>query len=872
MPADIILRTKIRIPPVRADGVPRTRLLQRLDLAVRGRLTQLAAPAGFGKTTLLAQFLSARAEPAAWLSLDETDNDPAKFWRYFIHALGAAVPGLPERALPLLDSYPNVSRETMLDMLLRELDTFAGQTGHRLVVALDDYHVIADPDIHAGVTYLIDHLPEDVHLIVASRQPLPAGTAKWRARGQSAEIAAGELTFTAEETRSFCRQTAQLSLTPAQLDRIVAWTEGWAAILQILSVSLEGDAPRSLEAIAGAAPGTGSHDGIMAYLAQEVLSQLPDELRRFALDTSVPERFDAGLCDALTGRTDSVRLLAELRRRNLFLVPLDDGGLWFRYHHIFRDFLRGHLLREDPARALELRRIAALRCSELGLYDEALELAIQGGNDRLASELLQRHLYAVLGRGEFTTLLRWMRGISYAALTPELHLLRAFALIVTGRYAEAEEALHALERDIQALPDDDSRRGELQSGLFFVKVNYAFSTGDYDQWLRYADRIPEMLPESPLFYNFNYNRSEPLVRRTLFGLSGAIPPHTDAIALRMAEMMRARGWGQSLFTQYVLQSVAEGYYEWDRPDEAERLLKQVETVALHKRCAGLYVPCCITMARIEQAKRRGDEARKLLARTAETVRAWGEPRWAEPLAAYEARLALAAGNLEEAARLLKPTGVAAGDEPGLYREAEYMTLARLLGARRKEKEALRLLETLAALGARERSLITRVDAAVLRALLERQRGGRMAALDRLREALDIGRANGYVRSFVDEGRPMLALLQAYRAQRPDVEAAERAYVDSLIARLEAELESARTEAEAGRGDPSAAERLIEPLTDKERALLQEIGLGAANRELAAKLQLTEGTVKVYLSRVYAKLGVSSRTQALSRARELGLLD
>ncbi|MDG0810039.1 LuxR C-terminal-related transcriptional regulator [Cohnella rhizosphaerae] len=359
--------------------------------------------------------------------------------------------------------------------------------------------------------------------------------------------------------------------------------------------------------------------------------------------------------------------------------------------------------------------------------------------------------------------------------------------------------------------------------------------------------------------------------------------------------MNAHGWKQSLFSQYVIQSVAEGYFEWDRLSEADSLLKEVEKVAHLKRCAGLYVPCRITMARCLLARGRGEEARALLQATADTAREWGEPRWELPLAAYEARFALADGDLAGAERLLKRTGVSPADAPALYRETEYMTLARLLGARRKEKEALKLLEGLAALGARERSLITMVDAAVLCALLEWQRGRREAGLDRLHEALAAGAANGYVRSFAGEGKPMLALLRAYRAKRlqdggdgeealagdgalagneaPGSDKARggvsKAYVDGLVARLGAELEAAGVSAA---GDGLDGERLIEPLTDKELALLQELDRGATNRESAAKLQLTEGTVKVYLSRVYAKLGVSSRTQALSRARELRLLD
>ncbi|MDG0810040.1 MalT transcriptional regulator family protein [Cohnella rhizosphaerae] len=432
MPSDIILRTKIRIPPVRRDGVVRTRLLDRMELAVRGRLTLLVAPAGFGKTTLLAQFLTERACPAAWLSLDDTDNDPAKFWRYLIRSIGAVIAELPQRALPLLDAYPNVSRETMMDMLLLEIDDFSARAGQRLAIALDDYHAVHEARIHDSLAYFIDHLPEGAHLILASRTQPPVKAAKWRARGQSTEIAGGELTFTAEETRRFCEHTAKLSLTAEQLDRIMAWTEGWAAIVQLLSVSLESNDLRTLDRPAGQA--AGGHDNIMAYLTEEVLNRLPGELRRFLLDTSVAERFDASICDALTGRDDGVRMLGELRSRNLFLVPLDDGGVWFRYHHIFRDMLKELLLGEDPARARRLSRVAALRFSELGLHDEAMEQVIQGGQRRIGS-----------GPAAASSLRRaWTRRIFDAAALDGRHL----AFVAASRAASASRVRACRHRAI----------------------------------------------------------------------------------------------------------------------------------------------------------------------------------------------------------------------------------------------------------------------------------------------------------------------------------------------------------------------------------------------------------------------------------------
>ncbi|GIO13496.1 hypothetical protein J19TS2_30510 [Cohnella xylanilytica] len=860
MRQDVILQTKIRPPLPRDNGIARDRLARRLTEALNGRLTLVCAPAGFGKTTLLSQWARQSPAPVAWFSIDETDDDLMKFWRTFVRSVAPFVsPALPERLEPLLLAYPNATIRSILDILLSELEEKAPD---RLAIVLDDYHSLTDASIHDSLAYAIDHLPDRVHLTISSRTEPPVSTAKWNARGQRLDLSAKQLSFTPEETGRFCRDSAGLALSDERIGQLMRWTEGWAASLQLISLRLsEHDDPeRFFDQYRG------DDRNLMQYLFEEVFGHLPGELRTFLLRTSALSRFDAPACDALALTGNAGRVLEELRKRNLLLSPLDDAGIWYRYHHLLSLFLRNRLQAEEPGLWPELNRLAALHFAGRGLMDEAIEHALAAGDSAMAAGLLAGHVQTVLRNGELATLLRWMGQLPPEAVPHSLALLHSFVLIVTGQFERARAELSRLERVAEGLEGDDAR--EIQSGLFFVKINLAFSTGDYDQWYAYAERLPDMLPKSPIFYYLNYNTNEPLVRRTVFGLRGEQPPGIEAISHRIVSILDSRGWGHSLFAQYIVQSVAEGYYEWDRLRDGEELLRRVEPVARRQRIGGLFVPNRIMLSRLRWAEGNREGAFEALEEAAEEVRDYPDAdHWLSVLGAARAYLQIREGNLAQTEKELNRLRLQP-EKPTLFRVMEYTTLARLLGARRKEKEALQLLETLMRLNKREGSLIGMAEVAALRALIEAQRGYRGAAFGYLEQALDIGRPNGYVRTFLDEGAPMLSLLRQYRDYRlkqrtglaGEPEEAALGYVSDLLARF------------APKEPPIDRAALPEPLTAKERAVLLEAVRGAVNREIAERLHLTEGTVKVYLSRVYAKLGVSSRIQALHRAEELRLFE
>ncbi|MBO9610130.1 MAG: LuxR family transcriptional regulator, partial [Paenibacillaceae bacterium] len=505
--------------------------------------------------------------------------------------------------------------------------------------------------------------------------------------------------------------------------------------------------------------------------------------------------------------------------------------------------------------------------------DEAIDHAFASRDYLAAADYLSRHIADVLQRGEFPTLLRWFDCFPDAVdVTPELSLLHAFVLVVTGQAERAERQLARIERHYSGMEPGPERR-QVQSGLLFVRSNLVFASGQFAQWFAFSEGIlDELLPHSPIFYSFNYNKSEPLVRRTAFGLHGALSPETETIGKLFSGVLEKHGWGDSLINLYVLQSMAEGFYEWNRLEESQALLHRLERVPRLRHIPGLYVPARITQAYLYAATGRPELARDAVEEATAAALELPETHWAASLRACRLRLHLMLGELPAAKVAAEALHLSARDKPTFNREYEYIAFARFLGARHKEAEALRLLELLQPQALRENSLASRVEIAIAQACLQEQRGQRSLALVALHEALAIGEANGYVRSFVDAGNAVAKLLQLYaaQAQQPDAatvfapEPATAAYVQRLLAAFPVMQQQ-------GAAAPAPSSAPVEPLSRTELELLQLIREGESNRRIAARLHLSVGTVKVYVSRLYGKLGVSSRTQALARAQEWRLL-
>ena len=402
----MLLATKLHVPGPQPGFVPRRRLAARLDEGVERGLVLVCAPAGSGKTALLSSWARCGQRPAAWLSLDAGDNDPARFWRHAVAALDRACPGIAERVGPLLGPPAPSSFEALVTALINDLSAQRGD-GEVLLV-LDDYHLVGSQPVHDSLGFLLQHLPPALHPVLASRADPPLPLARLRARGQLAELRAAELRFTADEAAAMLREAVGDDLPDAAVAALGARTEGWAAGLQLAALSLHGHD----DAAAFVAAFTGSHRYVLDYLAEEVLEGQDKQVRMFLLETSVLDRLSGPLCDAVTGREGSQALLEQAERAGLFLIPLDEVRGWWRYHHLFADLLQARLQEEQPGRVATLHRRAAAWYAGCGLADPAISHAVAAGEMLWAARIIEQHFDMVYNiRGEAASIHRWLSAL-----------------------------------------------------------------------------------------------------------------------------------------------------------------------------------------------------------------------------------------------------------------------------------------------------------------------------------------------------------------------------------------------------------------------------------------------------------------------------
>jgi len=465
---DGVLATKLHPPRVQPGFVARPRLLDRLDEALAGQLVLVCAPAGFGKTALLGDWARAGRRPVAWLSLDQGDNDPARFWRHLVAALDRIHPGIAEQLAPLLGPPAPPSFEGLVTALINQLATQHGDDEALLV--LDDYHLLQAHQVHAALEFLLEHPPQGLLVVVASRADPPLALARLRARGQLVELRAGDLRFTAEEAAALLREAVgpDLPLPQESVAALAARTEGWVAGLQLAGLSLQGH-----KDVAGfVASFSGSHRYVLDFLAEEVLDRQPAEVRDFLLETSVLERLSGELGDAVTGRSDSQAMLERVERANLFLVPLDEVRGWWRYHHLFADLLRVRLHQQRPERMVELHRAAATWSEEHGLADDAIHHALAAEDGAWAARLVERHADAMLLSGERATVQLWLLALpdELVRSRPRLCLAQTWMALDSSDVAGAERSLHAAELAFAAATDEPFEPSAGRAGSMLANV------------------------------------------------------------------------------------------------------------------------------------------------------------------------------------------------------------------------------------------------------------------------------------------------------------------------------------------------------------------------------------------------------------------
>ncbi|GAA0370467.1 LuxR C-terminal-related transcriptional regulator [Bacillus horti] len=860
----IILKTKLIAPLPKENHVIREDLLSSLSDGLKGRLTCLCAPAGFGKTSLLAQWLVKAELECAWLSLDDRDNDEVRFWRYVSHSLTVTLSeSLKDEVMRVAEALSSLSTIAFIDELINILYTI----DRKIILVLDDYHNIHQPTIHQHMTYFIDYLPESVHVVISTRTQLPFSTIKWEVKGESYSIGMTDLQFSVSEAEQLYHRAHKTEhLSQQQVEHFTKLTEGWITGLQLILFSI-----KNHTSLNNMIEDFRSNGHISDYLFHEVVDQLPDDITEFLYKTAILRRFDASICKDITEADNSVHMLDTIKHLNLFLVPLDGQQQWFRYHHLFAKFLQNALKKADAEKWKHYNIVASQLFAQRGLLGEAIEYAIHAHDFTLVQSYLEKHIPVVLQNGEFSTLLHWFKSIPKdVQLKPGLSLVYAFVLVVTGDLEQAEEELTHIEQLHDGQEQTEGWK-QIQSGILFVRSNLVFSSGAFTSWLAFSEKLlNKSLPRNPIFYSFNFNQKEPLVRRTALGLKGILSQDTEKVGTLFTHVLEKHGWQDSLISLYVKQALCEGYYEWNRLDQCVELIPILEKAALKHGIAGLLVPIRITRSQIEIVEQRYHQAHALIEETLEEIQKEDLLPWHDLLKAFKGRIYLMEGKAAQAKNEISELNLSSKSRPTFNREYEYMTLIRLLGLQGKEKEALKLLEQLKPQVEREQLVSSMVEVSILQAIFQFQIGSKAAALPFIHEALVVGEQNGYIRSFIDEGLKMKEVLDYYfnEIQQRDFYWKTTHVSEKYIQKL---LDLIPADQLISTHQSTTLDPVVEPLTKSELNLLRQLQTGATNKQMAEALALSEGTVKVYLSRLYEKLHVTSRTQALLVAQELKLL-
>ena len=793
---DALLQTKLQVPRLRPGLVSRPRLAGQLDQGLSRGLILVAAPAGYGKSVLLSEWARDHGQPVAWLSLDEGDNDPVRFWRHVLAALDVARPGIAGRVGPPAGSPPPSAYETLVTALINDIVTEPDLPDVLLV--LDDYHLISSEGVHAPVRFLLEHRPPQLRIALASRSDPPLALPRYRGRGELGEVRASDLRFNLDEAGELLRRdTAGLDLPTVAA--LAERTEGWAVGLQLAALSLRSqpDVARFVAAF------TGSHRYILDYLGEEILERQRPELRDFLLETSVLERLNGPLCDAVTGRDDSQELLEEVERSGLFVVQLDDVRTWWRYHHLFADLLRARL-EQDPGRARRLHRNAAAWYEQRGLPDDTIRHALAAGEQEWAARLVEENFDTVFNlRGEQATIQSWLPALSADVVRsrPRLLLAQAQMASMRGDLATMEPLLEAAERVIEAATEESFAPAAGAQGSLLVNAramlalqrSYAAQLrGDAGataartreaQELLGADELmlssavqgflamPEWLggrladAEEIFESSIGWWREQGQVTTTAWGYYCLArlqrgQGRLEAAARTGERALAAAGDPGQLLPPAAgpaLVGLAEVAYQRDDLDRASEFVQQGITLCRQFVHTPPLATGLATLAWIRQAS--GDRPGAADAMAEAESFSPGPAGLLNPIPAQRARLLLAQGDVAQAARWIGECGLDPDDQPDYPREPGQLVLARLLLTQDRPDQALALLDRLDGAAATQGRTGSLIEIRALRAMALAALGDDTGARAALAAVLRSGRPEGYVRVFADEGPAMAGVLR-----------------------------------------------------------------------------------------------------------------
>jgi len=888
-----LLKTKFYVPPVRSIQIARPRLVDLINAGLDRALILVSAPAGYGKTTLVSNWLKETQIPSAWLSLDGGDNDPIRFLQYLVAALQSIAPDIEANLLGMLQGIQPAQFENAINQLANELASVSDP----FVLVLDDFHVIQSEAVLKILSYLLGHLPIQMHLAILTRTDPPLPLSRLRVRGQLLDIRAEQLRFTYAEIAAFLNEAMGLTLSANDLSAMEARTEGWIAGLQLAALSMQGC--KDIHGFVSAF--TGSHHYVIDYLAEEVLRLQPMRVGSFLLQTSILDRLSGPLCAAVVDvdtaePVDGQGMLEALEEMNLFTIPLDDERHWYRYHHLFADVLRKRLQHQFPHLLPELHRRASQWYEQNGFMAESIQHAILAGDQDRAAQLIEQNGCLLLMSGEVATLLDWTDAIEFQSETrPWLAIQKAWALALTGDLERIEPTLQVPEKLLAPLEPTVEIRTMLGT-IAAARAHCANARANTQLAAQYAQEALGLLPDCS-----SISQSIRSVATSILGdaswingnLEEALQAYTEAIKIgrdadnlhmviiansNIADILMEQGqlhraaaiYAQSLhmavrpdgqrspLAANIFAGLGRLSYEWNRLEDAEQAIRQCMELSQIWGDIGQQAYAYAIQARLEQARNNPEKAQEAM-REAEqiTVAHPLSPHWSIPVRSDLVRVWLAQGNLDRPSQLIQKSGLKVKDEIPYPREPEYVLLLRVLLARGDHEAAItlshRLLKQTRAAG--RMGLV--IEILVLQALALQGKNDTGGALAALEKALALARPEGYVRMFLDEGEAMTRLL--CQVQSRQVGSGYAAVLLSMIGKI------------SGMTQPSM-QLLSEPLTARELEVLKLIEAGCSNQAIAGQLFISMPTVKRHISNIYAKLGVESRTQAVAIGKELRIFE
>jgi len=868
-------------------------------------LVLVSAPAGFGKTTILAAWLhqGPATRCVAWLSLDAADNEPTSFWTYVVTAFGEAVPGGTSALSELLAAAPMPS-ELLLTTLLNEL----AAVPEDVWLVLDDYHLIGDPQVGRGIAFFLEHLPPNVHVVLSTRADPDLPLSRWRARGELVEIRAKDLRFTSAETAAYLTEAVGHELTAEDIEVLEERTEGWIAALQLAALSLQGRADVSgfITRFAG------DDRYIVDYLIEEVLNHQPDRMREFLMQSAVLDRLTGPLCDAVTGREDGTEMLLTLDRANLFIVALDDRREWYRYHHLFADVLRARMLSDQPDQVPLLHQRASQWYENHDLTEEAVNHALAARDFDRAAHLMELAVSTIRRHRHEAMMHSWLRALPHNAVrrSPVLSLFYGSMLMASGEVGGVEPWLDDAERALEASPEgaalqwaETSDLRTLPSTIAMYRAALAQARGDATDTAEHARRALDLAGPDDHLARGGAAGFLGFAAWAQGDVSTALATFTQAVV----SLHSAGSLVDGLSGTVVL---ADLWLVAGRPSTARRVCAEALGVAeahgapVARAAAELHVALGeldVELGDLESARQHIESSAALSGRVvtnesryrwfvakALLARADGDPGEAvqhldqaeqlyrpgffpevRPIAAVKARTWIMQGLLSEAADWARARGVSTTDEARYLSEFDHLTLVRLLLARHRAHSETSTLDSAAALLDRLHGSAETAERAgslleirLLRALVQDAQGHRSQALETLAQALKLAREpDGYLRLFLDEGAPMLSLLRDAKPDGPGGHQARR------MVSVDASVEAAQAPSSGKRGAQTAAESL----SDRELQVLRLLDSELTGPQIARELFVSHNTVRTHTQHIFTKLDVTSRRAAVLRAREHGLI-